>query len=70
MKDKYDFTGAEQGRFYTRPEDMHTPHYLEPELEIALRQVARTMGLEPDQVLGIIVAKDLEFLKAISRIKV
>lgn len=64
MKDNYDFSGAEQGRFYTRPEDMHIPHYLQPELEIALRQVARNKGLEPDQVLGMIVAKELELLKA------
>ena len=65
MKDNYDFAGAEQGRFYTRPEDMRIPHYLKPELETALRQLARDKGLDPEYVLSMILAKELELLKSI-----
>jgi hypothetical protein len=33
MKDEYDFTHAEQGKFYRPIEDLDIPIYLEPEVK-------------------------------------
>ena len=40
MKDRYDFSDAEQGRFYTKSEDMVIPHYLKPSEAIVEKELA------------------------------
>ena len=65
MKENYDFTGAEQGRFYTKPEDMVVPHYLKPSLEQALRAYALKRGKTAEEVLDAIVEKELSLLHKI-----
>ena len=65
MKDNYDFSDAEQGRFYTKPEDMVIPHYLKPSVEIALRTYARRKGKTAEELLEAIVEKELALLEAI-----
>jgi hypothetical protein len=66
VKDHYDFTGAEQGRFYTKPEDMVIPHYLKPSVEQALRAYALKTGKTAEEVLEAIVEKELALLQRIS----
>jgi hypothetical protein len=33
MKKRYDFSGAEQGRFYRSPRSLHIPIYLDRDIE-------------------------------------
>jgi hypothetical protein len=63
MKDHYDFSDAEQGRFYTKPEDMIIPHYLKPSVEIALRNYAQKKGKTSEELLEAIVEKELALLE-------
>ena len=65
MKKEYDFTDAEQGRFYTKPEDMVIPHYLKPSLEQALREYSLKKGKTVDEILDAIVEKELSLLQKI-----
>jgi hypothetical protein len=65
MKKEYDFTRAEQGRFYTKPEDIVIPHYLKPSLEKSLREAAILRGRDPDSLLENILEKELALLKKI-----
>ena len=63
MKDHYDFSDAEQGRFYTKLEDMVLPHYLKPSLEMALRAYAQKKGKTSEEPLKAIVEKELALLE-------
>lgn len=58
MKDHYDFSNAEQGRFYTKTEDMIIPHYLSPSIESRLRGLAKRKGRSPEDLLVAILDKE------------
>jgi len=65
VKKEYDFAHADQGRFYTKPEDMEMPHYLTPELEKRLRRVAQRQGKNPEELLQAILERELALLEGI-----
>ena len=65
MKREYDFTGAEQGKFYTPKEDLVAPFYLKPELERSLRLLASKKGKAADELLQTILEKELRLLESI-----
>jgi hypothetical protein len=59
MKREYDFTNAEQGRFFTKPEDIIVPYHLKPPLEARLRKAAAVEGKTPWELLESILANEL-----------
>jgi len=65
MKKEYNFSHADQGRFYTKPEDMEVPHYLTPDLETRIRRVALRHGKSPEDLLKGILEKELALLDQI-----
>jgi len=50
MKDGYDFTHAVRGKFYKEHAELHTPVYLEPELESYFIKLARVKELSLNEV--------------------
>jgi len=65
VKKEYDFAHAQQGRFYTKPEDMEIPYYLTPDLEKNLRRLAERHGKKPEELLRVILEKELALLDQI-----
>jgi hypothetical protein len=65
VKKEYDFSNAEQGRFYTRPADAVVPYYLEPDLDDSLRRLAQRHGKKPEELLRVILEKELALLDQI-----
>ena len=65
MKKEYDFSNAEQGRFYTKPEDTVVPYYLTPGVEKNLKRVALRHGKKPEELLEAILEKELALLDKI-----
>ncbi len=63
MKEHYDFSDAQQGHFYTKPEDMLIAHYLKPAMEMRLRSLAKKKGKSTDEVLEAIVEKEVALLE-------
>jgi len=63
MKEHYDFSNAEQGRFYTKPEDMLIAHYLKPSMEMRLRSLANKKGKSTEEVLEAIIEKEVALLE-------
>jgi len=59
MKDEYDFSNAEQGKFFVPPEEIEIPIYLEPDIYRYLR--ARG-GQETDvqTLVNDLLRKDIE----------
>ncbi len=62
MKDEYDFTGAEQGKFYRPIEELDIPIYLDKEVKNFFIQKMRK-GRQPfllSEVVNSLLKKDIE----------
>ena len=62
MKDEYDFTGAEQGKFYRLIEELDIPIYLDKEVKNFFIQKMRN-GRQPfllSEVVNSLLKKDIE----------
>jgi len=62
MKDEYDFTGAEQGRFYRPIEELDIPIYLDKEVKEFFIQRMRGQGkkFSLNEVINSLLKKDIE----------
>lgn len=62
MKDEYDFTGAEQGKFYRPIEELDIPIYLDKEVKNFFIQKMRR-GRQPfllNEIVNSLLKKDIE----------
>ena len=62
MKDEYDFTNAEQGKFYRPLENLDIPIYLDKEVKEFFAQKIRNKGLpfSLNEVINSLLKKDIE----------
>ncbi len=63
MKDEYDFSKAEQGKFYRPGEELKIPVYLDEDVISYLR--ARTGGADLSALINQILRKEIELLKVL-----
>ena len=65
MKEEYDFSKAEQGKFYRPIDELEIPVYLDKDVEKFFYQ--RTVGRNIDlkQVIDTILRKEMDLLRAI-----
>ncbi len=65
MKKEYDFTDAEQGKFYRPSSEHEVPIYLDPEIEQFYLECAEK-GHKPLNILvNTILRKEMEILKTV-----
>lgn len=62
MKDEYDFTNAEQGKFYRPIEDLDIPIYLDKEVkEFFIGKIKnRSKSFSLNEVINSLIKKDIE----------
>jgi len=65
MKKEYDFSKAEQGKFYRPLEDLEIPIYLNKEIKAYFSEKALKKNVDLDKVINTILRKEMERLKAI-----
>jgi hypothetical protein len=65
MKKEYDFSKAEQGKFYRPIEDIELPVYLDKRIKKFFVQKALEKNVELDKVINAILRKEMEMLKEI-----
>lgn len=66
MKDEYDFTNAEQGKFYVPIDEVQMPIYLDQDV---LQYVNQKCDFDADRIRSLIndwLRKDIEIAKRIS----
>jgi hypothetical protein len=63
MKEEYDFSGEERGKFYHEAAEFVLPIYLEPEVAAFLQKVAIKKGVEVETVVNDWLRKDVAFLE-------
>ncbi len=62
MKDEYDFTDAEQGKFYRPLEELDIPIYLDKEVKEFFIQKMRNKGQQfsLNEIINSLLKKDIE----------
>jgi hypothetical protein len=62
MKDHYDFSKGVRGKFVISADEIVLPHYLPAPLESRLRARAQILNKTPEEVLRVILDKELDVL--------
>ncbi len=65
MKREYDFSKAEQGKFYRPIEDLELPIYLDKKIKKFFIKKALDNNIELDKVINTILRKEMEMLEEI-----
>lgn len=65
MRKEYDFSKAEQGKFYRPIEELEIPIYLEKKVKEFFRKKALDRNIELDKVINTILRKEMEMLREI-----
>ena len=66
MKQEYDFSKAERGKFYRKGAELRLPIYLETKLQNQLERIAQKKGKELSDVVNQLVKKEVELLEELS----
>jgi hypothetical protein len=64
MKDEYDFSNAERGKFYRPDAQFIPPIELDPEILSYLAERAEARGKSLDQLINELLKKDIELIEA------
>ncbi len=62
MKDHYDFSAAEKGKYYRPVEELDIPIYLEEEVRKRLTIIATSSGRDISSLVNELLNKDLEII--------
>ena len=65
MRKEYDFSKAEQGKFYRPVEELEIPIYLDKRVKEFYAKKALARNIELDKVINTILSKEMEMLKEI-----
>jgi hypothetical protein len=66
MKDEYDFSKAERGKFFRKDAQLKIPVYLEPEVRRYLSERANAKGIEVGDLVNDLLKRDIEMIEAAS----
>jgi predicted HicB family RNase H-like nuclease len=64
MKDEYDFSKAERGRFYRKDAALAAPLHLDPEVLTFLTARAQARGISLNALVNELLKKDIELIEA------
>ena len=64
MKDEYDFSKAERGRFYRPEAALAPPVHLAPEVLAFLTARAQSRGVTLSELVNALLKKDIELIEA------
>jgi len=64
MKDEYDFSNAERGKFYRRNAQLIPPVHLDPEVLSYLAARAEARGTSLSSLVNDLLRKDIELIEA------
>jgi len=64
MKDEYDFSKAERGKFYRPDAALVPPVHLDPEVLAFLTKRAQARGISLSELVNALLRKDIELIEA------
>jgi len=66
MKREYDFSKAEQGKFYRRGAAIQLPIYLDAKVQAQVERVARKNGKDVSELVNQVVQKEMELIEKLT----
>lgn len=63
MKKEYDFSQAEQGKFYCKHENMKIPVYLDSTLESFYAERARKRKIDISTLINLVLRKEMDLAR-------
>ena len=63
MKEEYDFSNGERGKFYNKDAKFNLPIYLEPEIESFIATLAKEQKKNINEVVNALLFKDKELME-------
>ena len=67
MKREYDFSKAEQGKFYRKGGVIQLPIYLNAKVRAQVERVARKNGRDVSELINQVVQKEMELIEKLTR---
>jgi hypothetical protein len=64
MKDHYDFSVAERGKFYRADAEFHFPVYLEPDVNDFLTRLAEQKKVAVDELVNELLRADMNIIQS------
>jgi hypothetical protein len=64
MRDEYDFSHCQRGKFYRKDAELSPPVHLEPEVLKYLQALAEARGVTLSQLVNQLLKKDIEQQKS------
>jgi len=64
MKDEYDFSNAEQGKFFIPADEIQVPIYLDPDITLCLSKKCESGGLQ--ELVNDLLRKDIEIARRVA----
>lgn len=64
MKNEYDFSNAERGKFYRKDAVLELPVYLEAGVRDYLTARAKAKGVEVNELVNELLKRDIELIEA------
>jgi len=66
MKEEYDFSNAEQGKFYRPIEELDIPIYLDDEVKRFFMEKLKSKGFSLNNIINSLLKKDIEITKRLA----
>lgn len=65
MKQEYDFSKGERGKFYRENARLNLPIYLDEEVQSYLQERARSKGVEVARLVNEMLRQDIKLIEAV-----
>ena len=65
MKDEYDFSKSERGKFYNANAQLNIPIYLDPDVLQYFSEKAKAKGVEVNTMVNDLLKKDIALIEGI-----
>jgi hypothetical protein len=65
MKQEYDFSNAERGKFYRKDTNLNLPIYLDDEIQRYLQDCAKSKGVDVNQMVNEMLRQDIKLIEAV-----
>lgn len=65
MKEEYDFSKGERGKFYHPEAEFNLPVYLEPDIAEFMRKLATENGTDIEKIVNDWLRKNMETMQAV-----
>jgi hypothetical protein len=63
MRDEYDFSKGERGKFYRNDAELQLPIHLDTQVQNALAELANAKGMELSVFVNELLKKDIELMQ-------